>query len=1352
MLAVALFFLLLIGPFVIDWTLYRGMFERYGSTLLGHRVQVIGRVDVRLLPAPRILLTQMRIGEGETPLADIERFEMQLDLPPLLQGAVQIVDMQIEAPRFNLGLDEAGRLDWLIDPAGRSHVLPFDPAHVHFENITIRDGAVRLVDARNGRVMDGENLNLNISARSLEGPFRLEGDFMAGGENVRLRAASGMRSGEGTIPLNVRLASANASVEAELDGVLGYRGGVLAYQGTASLASLNADGTVNTGLQGDNVWQGAGRFSVDSKALSIEEAQIFHGPPGAPVGLSFSARIDWEKKPVFNVEAFGERVDLDRLQHISSGQIAPGDASPHRFFSRLLPLAGAMPRLAMEGRLALDIATVIAGRQITENFQLITALVNERWNIERLAAKLPGEGQIEAGGTLYTGRRGNDVKFNGALDLKVADAGLLADWWRGNADRAGPQEERLTGFDVAPLGQLALRSRLELSAQRIAFQEVNWRGLNSDFTGNVTIREIHAARPVLVARLAGERIDFDRMAALAGRFSAMPANIRAENITSAMTRRLALLSLYVTARELRLGGMTAKNFLLDSSISPRSITIVALGAEDFEGARLSASGALRHTQGGPDGELKASVSFGPAARFGELILPLIENPWLREKTAHAIRHFDATQLALTLSASGAAGTPRTALSIAGTLGRTDLSADLDLTARADAPATDSRQSEVVRTTNAQERSAQSATGAAGPGDFLHDNIFSRFLDWRGRLIDGRLHLANESGADFYSGLGIDVPAGQTFGPVSVTIHGDGRMDDVLDMRLRLTSPEMKVFVIGAVGPPATGSKGADGRDRPAQAVRPPPGTAIAASLSAPVFSGELIVNIVDPAIDALFPGSLSALAQAGMAREMETSIEADRTAIRLKNMQGSIAGNRLTGHVEFPAPWSSARAQRPLLSGDLNFAQTTFDDIAALVLGYGHHGPGQAIDSARPFTDLEGPDFDTKLVLRSDSFDTGGPLRGQGLEMELARMAGETRLSVSSLAVEGADLALTANLVRSGSGGIRLAGTWSLKGADLARFFSRLELPPGLAGMARANGRLVSGGRSLQALASSLSGEGIVYIDKGYFAQLNPHAFAELVAAVDDGRVSQDAVQISQAFADLLAAGRFDLDGVASPFTLDSGRLSFNRLSLPGQAAGLSARIGLDLQARMIDAQFDLDPKNLPDADSGLAVASSIAIKGPWQAPQRVVDIDSLISFLEIRGQLRQIEQLENARKESQVRLEGVSSQPPALQEAEAIAGQDAGKAARDGENGQAGQADDAAGRAIIEDAARAPQSTGGPSTGEVATGEVATGEASEEADGLSPQIVPPEVTLPEVTLPEVTSQLAPGRPATFNTAGVPQN
>ena len=67
---------LLLGPFFINWTGFRGTIEEFAEQTLGHPVTVLGDADISLLPSPRLTFSDIRVGPTEDPLIDIKSFSV----------------------------------------------------------------------------------------------------------------------------------------------------------------------------------------------------------------------------------------------------------------------------------------------------------------------------------------------------------------------------------------------------------------------------------------------------------------------------------------------------------------------------------------------------------------------------------------------------------------------------------------------------------------------------------------------------------------------------------------------------------------------------------------------------------------------------------------------------------------------------------------------------------------------------------------------------------------------------------------------------------------------------------------------------------------------------------------------------------------------------------------------------------------------------------------------------------------------------------------------------------------------------------------------------------------------------
>ena len=113
---------------MIDWNAYRGVFEEEASRILGRDVRVGGKVNLRLLPSPYVRFEKVRISDAGAALGEpffrAEAFTLWLSPTPLLRGAIEASELELDRPVLRLAVDAEGRGNWqaLEDHAGRDAV------------------------------------------------------------------------------------------------------------------------------------------------------------------------------------------------------------------------------------------------------------------------------------------------------------------------------------------------------------------------------------------------------------------------------------------------------------------------------------------------------------------------------------------------------------------------------------------------------------------------------------------------------------------------------------------------------------------------------------------------------------------------------------------------------------------------------------------------------------------------------------------------------------------------------------------------------------------------------------------------------------------------------------------------------------------------------------------------------------------------------------------------------------------------------------------------------------------------------------------------------------------------------
>ena len=217
LLVVALF-AALIAPLFVDWTDFRKDFEREASRIMGKPVVVYGSVDARLIPFPSVTLNDVRVGQSESgePLIQVARFSMDAELAPFLSGEALIFDMRLEQPKAKVRLLPDGTLDWA---RGRKASIPAKV--VILENVAIAGGQIDFIDEQTGRTRRITGLEADLSARSLAGPWKMEGRAALDGEAGSFSFSSSEADDEaGTLGLRARLTPDKRPFGVELDGDL----------------------------------------------------------------------------------------------------------------------------------------------------------------------------------------------------------------------------------------------------------------------------------------------------------------------------------------------------------------------------------------------------------------------------------------------------------------------------------------------------------------------------------------------------------------------------------------------------------------------------------------------------------------------------------------------------------------------------------------------------------------------------------------------------------------------------------------------------------------------------------------------------------------------------------------------------------------------------------------------------------------------------------------------------------------------------------------------------------------------------------------------------------------------------
>ncbi len=562
----------LVGPFFVDWTMYRSTFEKYAEQALAHKVTVLGDADIRLLPSPAVTFTDVRVGEAEDPLLVVSRFQMRIELPALLKGEVRVLDMELDRPHLSLSLDESGRLDWLTAQTSDGALGDLAAEDVAFDRISIVDGAVSVIDARTGETHRLDNGNLLISARTLAGPFKVDGSATYDGKPYSVRLASGKELDNGAIRVKGQVTPSAWPVNLAVDGTLSQDNGVPGYEGNFSLASIQDED------RKDNAWRAGGSFSANMDGLNVPSFEFRYGPEDRVLGLDGTAELAYSGQKRFEIRGRAKQVDLDRI--FGGGPQTP--VSADNAASRLIAALKSVPIPDMDGVIALDIPAVVVGGGLAQDVKLDLETTLGGWRVARLAVRAPGRTVIATQGDLGLEP---DLTYRGSVSIASEQPGAFAAWWR------------QTGKGATAIQPISMEGRLSLVPDGVALDNMRLNMAGSEATGGLSYQKPRSGNAVFSLSLDADKLDIDQVETLAGLFERPEDGVKDLDV-----------SLRVQAREVSVRGVDGKGLSLEAQYSDNGLRIDRLYAEDLAGAEVDVIGRVDDLLTAPEGQLTGTLN------------------------------------------------------------------------------------------------------------------------------------------------------------------------------------------------------------------------------------------------------------------------------------------------------------------------------------------------------------------------------------------------------------------------------------------------------------------------------------------------------------------------------------------------------------------------------------------------------------------------------------------------------------------------------------------------------------------------------------------------------------------------
>lgn len=565
-------------PWFVDWNAFRSTFEREAEKILGQPVTVAGTADASLLPMPSLVFTDVRVGgTPDKPMMKIERFAVRIELIPLISGTFKVVDMAITRPRLQVTVGADGTPDWLRRSEASKAL---DPDAVTLEKVDVSDGSIDYHDLRTGRSVSLTGINAAVDARSLLGPWKIEGGLVADGVPTTFRVATGRRDDDHTIRVKLEANPATMPVTVSAEGPLGLDDKGLTWAGGFSLMHV-ADDDGKTNRKPPPGWRASGSFDLRPDLLRFPAFTLSQGPEDRPYSLTGAATVDLGRAMRFDAVLKARQLDLDRSIGKGPNEPARVEAASGAIVAGIAEL----PVPTIPGRIGFDIPGIVIGGSVIQNLRFDAVTGDNGWKIEELGADLPGRTRLAADGIITTAPK---TTFDGAVRLTSDQPSIFAAWWRGGKIAAMP-----------PLRAFEMNGQLHLAPGSIGVSGMTAQMRDSDLSGSIGWQQAANGRRSLAVDLTANRLDYVQLASMAELFAGQKLDD-----TSALADDFQI---KLATDALEIDDVTLEKVVADGSLSNGVLVAKKLSIGNVAGAAISASGRVADFTGAPNGQLSASV-------------------------------------------------------------------------------------------------------------------------------------------------------------------------------------------------------------------------------------------------------------------------------------------------------------------------------------------------------------------------------------------------------------------------------------------------------------------------------------------------------------------------------------------------------------------------------------------------------------------------------------------------------------------------------------------------------------------------------------------------------------------------
>ncbi|MBO5039272.1 MAG: AsmA family protein [Alphaproteobacteria bacterium] len=225
--------------YTLDWNKHKALIAQRFSQITGLNAVIDGQLNVELFPSPKFsagLVKFYKNGNTRDPLMNINQISSNVELMPLFDNKFILKSMTLTQPTVNLEISEQGEFNW--SGFGASGQNKSGNIEVSFNDIRMNSATFKYNNLRNKKSFQLTNISANISAPTLQGPYKTNGSFIH--NNSEIKFNGDIVKNNDVLTLKMTVENAPSAAKIFIDGTLGNKAkGTLTFE-TKSLTDTIA--------------------------------------------------------------------------------------------------------------------------------------------------------------------------------------------------------------------------------------------------------------------------------------------------------------------------------------------------------------------------------------------------------------------------------------------------------------------------------------------------------------------------------------------------------------------------------------------------------------------------------------------------------------------------------------------------------------------------------------------------------------------------------------------------------------------------------------------------------------------------------------------------------------------------------------------------------------------------------------------------------------------------------------------------------------------------------------------------------------------------------------------------------